>query len=93
MRTQFTFLMLISLAAFVQAEDRIQLQRDSVIGNEESPKALYVVPWRPLNPVGIEGLQIETLLDEQLELIDPETFRRQVELHQVSVEEKNNKTR
>jgi len=64
-----------------QAEDIIELEKDAIIGNQEAPKAIYIVPWRPLTPVDIKGLEIGNLLDEELELIDPETFKRQIELY------------
>ena len=63
MKKIFPVVFLLFVVQKVYAEDRIQLERDSVVGNDEAPKALYIVPWRPLNPVGIEGLKIETLLD------------------------------
>ena len=73
--SSFTF------TALCQAEDRIELEKGAIIGNREAPKAIYIVPWRPLTPVDIKGLEIETLLDEELELIEPEVFKRQVELY------------
>lgn len=74
-------LLLFSSALLCQAEDRIELEKGAIIGNREAPKAIYIVPWRPLTPVDIKGLEIGNLLDEELELIDPETFKRQVELY------------
>jgi len=73
--------MLLSVSVLCQAEDRIELEKGAIIGNREAPKAIYIVPWRPLTPVDIKGLEIGSLLDEELELIDPETFKRQVELY------------
>jgi len=75
-------MMVLAMPGF--AEDRIELEKGSIIGNRESPKAIYIVPWRPLTPVDIKGLEIETLLDEELELLDPETFNRQLELYELS---------
>jgi len=74
-------MLLLSSASVCQAEDRIELEKGAIIGNQEAPKAIYIVPWRPLTPVDIKGLEIGNLLDEELELIDPETFKRQVELY------------
>lgn len=68
----------------VNAEDRIELEGGAIFGNSEAPKATYIVPWKPLIPVEIKGLEIETLLDEELELIDPELFKRQVELYKLA---------
>ena len=65
------------------AEDRITLDKDTIIGNEEAPKALYIVPWRPLQATEIGGLEIQSLLGEELEPLKPEVFRRQVELFQI----------
>jgi len=63
------------------AEERIELEKGAIIGNSESPKATYIVPWRAISPVEIKGLEIGALLDEELEMIKPEVFRRQVELY------------
>jgi len=82
MRIMLLFCVLIMSTALF-AEDKIILEKENIIGNEESPKALYVVPWRPLQPVGVAGLEIQSMLDEELELVDPETFKRKVELFQI----------
>lgn len=65
------------------AEDRIDLEGSSIFGNSEAPKATYIVPWKPLIPDEIKGLEIGTLLNEELEFIDPELFKRQVELYKL----------
>jgi hypothetical protein len=77
----------------VLAEDRLDLEGNTIFGSRESPKALYVVPWRPLASGDIVGLQVETLLDEELEPIDPEAFRRQVEFFGVLHEKSEKVTR
>ena len=88
MRTSLFFLLMsgtVALAPLTLAmgEERLDLEGSNVFGSRESPKALYVVPWRPLASGDIVGLQVETLLDEELEPIDPEAFRRQVEFYDV----------
>ncbi|MDH5547936.1 MAG: hypothetical protein OEZ43_20355 [Gammaproteobacteria bacterium] len=77
------FVLLALTVSSVVAEEKIQLDTDNVIGNEEAPKALYVVPWRPLQPVTAAGLEIESMLDEELELVDPNDFKRKVELYKI----------
>ena len=74
-------IVLLTVTFSCQAEETIQLEKGAIIGNQEAPKAIYIVPWRQLTPVDIKGLEISILLDEELELIDPETFKRQVELY------------
>ncbi len=71
-------------SAWVVAQERIQLEGDSVIGNQESPKALFIVPWRSLTATGVVGLELESLLDEELKAIDRDVFKRKVELYNVA---------
>ena len=71
------------MSVSISAEDRIELEKGAIIGNSESPKASYIVPWRAISPVEIKGLEIGALLDEELEMIEPEVFRRQVELYRI----------
>lgn len=73
----------VAVVANSNAEEVIELQKDAVVGNREAPKALYIVPWRPMAPTDVTGLQIETLLDEELEFINPESFKRKISLHEV----------
>lgn len=69
------------LTAGLQAEDRIELEGTSIIGNRELPKILYIVPWKKV-PVGdLIGRPVESLLDEVLAPLDRDVFRRQVEYH------------
>lgn len=75
------FILLHSAVGF--AEDRIELEKGAIIGNREAPKAIYIVPWRPLTPVDIKGLEIGSLLDEEMEFIEPDVFKRQVQLYEL----------
>ena len=65
----------------VLAADPIELETDRVLGNRDAPKALYIVPWRSLDNGQISGLEIQSLLDEQLKLLDPDQVARQRELY------------
>jgi len=52
----------------------------SVVGDQESPIGLYIMPWR--NSAAEGGLDRPArLLDEALLPLDPDVFRRQVEYH------------
>jgi hypothetical protein len=53
----------------------------SIIGNKELPIGLDFVPWRPA-AAGAVSEGPTQLLDEPLEPIDPEVFRRELELYQ-----------
>jgi len=80
--------MLVGATSKLFAEDRISLDKEAIIGNKEAPKAIYIVPWRALVPSGMQSLEIGALLDEELEMIDPEVFRRQIELYDLVYSEK-----
>jgi hypothetical protein len=82
------FVLTLLFAMPLLAEDKIELEGGTIIGNTESPKALYIVPWRPLAPVDVVGLQVETLLDEELEPVERQNFQRQMELYELSSNKK-----
>ena len=52
----------------------------TVIGEQEAPIGLYIMPWRQsLAQAGLE--RPARLLDEALLPLDPDVFKRQVEYH------------
>lgn len=54
----------------------------TVIGDQEAPIGLYIMPWRQSQAQ--DGLDRPArLLEEALLPLDPEVFRRQVEFHRV----------
>ncbi len=60
------------------AEDRADLDRTRIIGTKELPKVLYIVPWKKPIPGELSGRPLKSVLDEALEPIDRDVFRRQV---------------
>jgi len=70
-------------AGAVVAQERIDLEGTSIIGNKELPKVLYIVPWKSA-PVGdLVSRPVESLLDEALAPLDRDVFRRQVEYYEM----------
>ena len=61
----------------LQAEERIELQGTAIIGNQELPKVLYIVPWKASELPQLNDPPLESLVDEALSPIDREVFRRQ----------------
>ena len=60
------------------AEDRLNLDGTAIIGNQELPKVLYIVPWKKSELPNMNQPPLESLIDEALQPIDREVFRRQV---------------
>ncbi len=64
-----------------QAEDRLEMEGTAIIGNQELPKVLYIVPWKPSELPDISEPPLESLIDDALTPIDREEFRREVLYH------------
>ena len=59
------------------AKDRLDLESSQITGNRELPKVLYIVPWRSAQMGDLVGRPVNSLLDEVLEPVDRDVFRRQ----------------
>ena len=70
-----------SLSLF--AEDRIELEGMSIIGNKELPKMLYIVPWKNSELPDMNAPPIESLIDEALAPVDRDNFKRKIRYYQI----------
>ncbi len=59
-----------------------ELSGMSIVGNDEAPKSLYIVPWKS-SEIGAET-SLETILNEGDVPVDRDVFRRQLEFYKVS---------
>jgi hypothetical protein len=59
------------------AKDYLDLETTQITGNRELPKVLYIVPWRNAELGDLVGRPVNSLLDEVLEPVDRDVFRRQ----------------
>jgi hypothetical protein len=64
-------------AAKGNAKDRLDLDSSQITGNRELPRVLYIVPWRSAELGDLVGRPVNSLLDEVLEPVDRDVFRRQ----------------
>ncbi len=62
----------------VIAEDRLEMQGTSIIGNKESPNLLYIVPWKKAQPISLETPGFGSVLNAPLMPIERAAFQRQV---------------
>ncbi len=65
-----------------QSEEAKELSGMSIVGNDEAPKSLYIVPWKS-SEIGAETT-LETVLNESDVPVDRDVFRRQLEFYRVS---------
>jgi hypothetical protein len=56
----------------------------SIVGNDDVPKSLYIVPWKS-SEVGVET-SLDTMLNEGDMPVDRDVFKRQLGFYRVSTE-------
>ena len=59
-----------------------ELSGMSIVGNDEAPKSLYIVPWKS-SEIGVET-SLNMMLNEGDVPVDKAVFMRQLEFYQVS---------
>ncbi len=63
-------------------EQAKELSGMSIIGNEEAPKSLYIVPWKSSDIGGETNLSL--MLDGSAEPVDRDVFMRQLDFYELS---------
>lgn len=59
-----------------------ELSGMSIVGNDEAPKSLYIVPWKS-SEIGAE-ISLDTMLNEGDVPVDRVVFKRQLDFYKVS---------
>ena len=59
-----------------------ELSGMSIVGNDEAPKSLYIVPWKS-SEIGAET-SLDTMLNEGDVPVDRDVFKRQLDFYKVS---------
>ena len=87
----FLLLIIALLTPYTQvfSEDRIEMQGTAIIGNQELPKVLYIVPWKQSELPNITDQPLESLIDDALAPVDREAFRRQLDYYNALSETRN----
>lgn len=62
--------------------DELDLGSTIVTGNQELPKVLYILPWKQSDLGDLVGRPVNSLLDEVLEPVDRDVFRRQAKYYE-----------
>ena len=65
-----------------KASDAKELSGMSIVGNDEAPKSLYIVPWKS-SEIGVET-SLHAMLNDGDMPVDREVFKRQLEFYNVS---------
>ena len=65
-----------------KASDAKELSGISIVGNDEAPKSLYIVPWKSSEIGAATSMGME--LDESATPVDRDVFKRQLDFYEVS---------
>ena len=74
--TPFIMLILLLLTNLSWAEDRLEMEGISIVGNSELPKSLYIVPWKSPDRRESAGKPVNSLINEILTPLERESFQR-----------------
>jgi len=80
-RYAITMLLSAGILFGAQAEERLEMEGTAIIGNQELPKVLYIVPWKPSELPDLSEPPLQSLIDDALAPVDREEFRREVLYH------------
>ena len=62
----------------IKAAEDVNQQGITIIGDQELPRVLYIVPWKDPALGDLVGKPVNSLVDEALAPVDREVFRRQI---------------
>lgn len=65
------------------AMDHLELDPTAITGNRELPKVMVIVPWKKADLGDLTGRPANSLLNEVLEPVDREVFRRELRYFEV----------
>lgn len=71
-----------AVAADAGGSEPKELSGMSIVGNDEAPKSLYIVPWKS-SEIGVET-SLNMLLNEDDLPVDRDVFMRQLDFYEVS---------
>lgn len=89
---------LLNLGLVAHAQQRIEMEGTAIIGNKESPKVLYIVPWKTTSAGELSAPEFTSVLDKKFTPIERSNFNRVIQLYQktkiqnnIASNEQNNK--
>lgn len=71
------------LPALLWAEEVREVEDISIIGNQELPTSLIIVPWKGAELNDEPNLPEQSLVDERFQLVTREQLLREIEFHKI----------
>ena len=88
-------LILVLLSSVAHAQERIDMEGISIIGNKELPNVLYIVPWKTPELPDMAELPLATLINNALLPIERQSVLREEQYynalkeHELSQQKRN----
>lgn len=87
MKKTFIILTIAIYTLFMQgaahAEESLEMDGTTIIGNRELPKVLYIMPWKKAEPGELVEQPINSIFDEVFEPVDREVLRRKLDYYKL----------
>ena len=85
-RTMFCFVSLLLATGIAAAEEATETDGErrlgmSIVGNDEAPKSLVIVPWKS-SELG-DMLDVSRALDDGRQPVDRDVFKRQLDYYEI----------
>lgn len=72
---------IIVTSSTLMAQERLDMEGTSIIGNKELPNVLYIVPWKSAKTIALETPPFDSVLGDLLKPIERSTFKQQVKYY------------
>ncbi len=84
----FSFLLMLfcfemAISAENKSDDAKSLSGISIVGNKETPKSLFIVPWKS-SEIGFETGLSSSLLNEKMVPVDKDVFERELNFYAIT---------
>lgn len=67
-----------SLIVYAQSDNVVSLET-TVVGNQEQPKVLYIVPWQSATDTTILSLPVTSLTNDVFDHVDRDEHKREIQ--------------
>jgi hypothetical protein len=67
---------------FANEDDAVTISGMSLIGNDEAPKSLFIVPWKS-SEIGSDTSLTSGLLDDSMRPVDRDVFMREIDFYEI----------
>lgn len=72
-----------AISAENKSDDAKSLSGISIVGNKETPKSLFIVPWKS-SEIGFETGLSSSLLNEKMVPVDKDVFERELNFYAIT---------